>query len=166
MCINQSTEPAAFNERGQQVRLMKNIFSTASHVVIWMGVPEGDLAEFLITYVFQNQSLEDATRRDPLTTTVMLLELLELPWWQRRWVIQEYTLGLIVSMNFGCEAIEFGHFLNDIYNAMGILLIPHDSDYDYAAKRFMDTAPSVFMKLMEQESSLGPSRRISPTTNP
>jgi hypothetical protein len=150
LSINQSTEPAALIERGQQVRLMKYIFSMASHVIIWMGTPEGDLAEFLIKYAFQNQSMEEAARHDPITTTIMLSELLELPWWQRLWVIQECALGLIVSMNFGCEAIEFRHFLNDLYKTIGILLNARDSDYDYAARKLMDTAASIFMKLMNR----------------
>jgi hypothetical protein len=80
LCINQSNEVSALRERSRQVRLMKYIYSTASDVIIWMGVPEGDLAEFLVAYAFQNQSMEDAARHDFRHTIEMLRKLLELPW--------------------------------------------------------------------------------------
>jgi hypothetical protein len=115
LCINQSAEIAALKERGHQVQLMKYVYSMASHVIIWMGVPEGDLAEFLVMYAFQNQSLQDAARHDINLTIEKLLQILGLPWWQRLWVLQECALASMASMYFGCEAVEFRHFVHDIW---------------------------------------------------
>ena len=37
LCIKQSSEDGALKERGHQVELMKYVYSSASHVVFWMG---------------------------------------------------------------------------------------------------------------------------------
>lgn len=78
LSINQSIDLATLQERGHQVQLMKYIYNIASHVVIWMGVPVGVFAEFLVTYAFQNRSVVDAVRENPCGTIHMLTTLFTL----------------------------------------------------------------------------------------
>lgn len=82
ICINQNDVP----ERNQQVSKMRDIYSMASSVIVWLGeaTQNEELAFLQLRY---NLSV----RYDTLTDA--LLELLNKPYWQRVWIIQEFVLA-------------------------------------------------------------------------
>ena len=101
LCINQQDT----KERGQEVRRMGKIYSQARVVVIWLGneARESDSAMDLIRILSvacntgQGKALGDNLRqkRDLLGQGCWraLSELLDRPYWDRLWVLQEIALG-------------------------------------------------------------------------
>ncbi|KAL6712125.1 hypothetical protein ACN47E_000002 [Coniothyrium glycines] len=91
-------------ERGQQVALMRNIYTGADSVIVWLGLAEGfeELA-FLLT-------------RHPALIKVdemldSLTQLLNKPYWKRVWVVQEFVLARTVdiwcgSLHASAKALE------------------------------------------------------------
>ncbi|KAF9778519.1 hypothetical protein IL306_003971 [Fusarium sp. DS 682] len=98
LCINQSVH----GERNQQVRIMGDIYKSASQVVVWLGDAADDSH-----LVFQHLIDEDIAEGEPDHYRVLLehhsapLEakrrawnaLVKRPWFFRTWVIQEIALA-------------------------------------------------------------------------
>jgi hypothetical protein len=100
ICINQND----FEERGQQVRLMGQIYSSAEEVKIWLGPEEDDsalLEQFIPrlaevfwrsrrTQLFTDEVLFQKTKTDRSSPEwIALKRLFERPWFNRTWVVQE-----------------------------------------------------------------------------
>lgn len=114
ICIDQSN----VEERGQQIRRMRDIYAAAWHVVIWLGTHDNDseLAMIAIKHFSARMSMSNpleglsrttrtldarplfilwTTYRSLLSQEVYrsLYYLLSRPYWRRLWILQEVALG-------------------------------------------------------------------------
>lgn len=101
LCINQRD----IVERGQEVKRMGKIYRQARDVVIWLG-DEGDESDKAMDLIRtlsnacqtgQDRALGNALRQQPdllgRGCWRALSKLLDRPYWNRLWVLQEITLG-------------------------------------------------------------------------
>ncbi|KAH8712226.1 heterokaryon incompatibility protein-domain-containing protein [Phaeosphaeriaceae sp. PMI808] len=87
VCINQSN----LKERNQQVAQMRDIYTKAESVIVWLGLSRGqeELAFILAKY-------PSLLRVDEFQTE--LLSFLNKPYWTRVWVVQEFVLAKSVAV--------------------------------------------------------------------
>ena len=135
ICINQSN----FEERGQQVSRMRNIYSSAAHVVIWLGADDDDspLAMTAVKHLSARMAMGDplsglyrasrfidarplfvmwSTYKSSMREEVYraLYYLLTRQYWRRLWILQEVALGGHGSpVLCGSQCVLW----KDIYNA-------------------------------------------------
>ncbi|KAI1424889.1 HET-domain-containing protein [Xylaria sp. FL1777] len=101
ICINQDDIP----ERNEQVKKMAQIYSSASEVIIWLG-PEEEDVDLAIRQIQQADSAitrygENYGPNVPSIdagSVVSFNALLERPWFERTWIIQEAILSLPFRM--------------------------------------------------------------------
>ena len=119
LCINQKD----LEEKPSQIRLMKEIYSSAQYVFAWLGDASGDsklAMEFIpkiyhvIGYLHTNNlpitiesvtEFQDCTLRDP--TWKALISLVERKWFQRVWIIQEVVLAKRTELVCGEESVDW-----------------------------------------------------------
>jgi hypothetical protein len=104
VCINQ--HDAA--EKALQIPLMAQIYREASRVVAWLGDRPDDVALVRAVRAASRrlrarQPRLNFTMEEYLAVCADLKQLVELPWFTRRWIVQKLMLNLCVS--FWC-----GHF--------------------------------------------------------
>ncbi|KAK1689361.1 heterokaryon incompatibility protein-domain-containing protein [Colletotrichum godetiae] len=108
VCINQDDN----SERGHQVGLMKDIFSTAHFVISWIGQEEGEIA-VMFEYL---QGLKHTARRERnhyLRTQKRKFSFKDAKWfvsrpyWSRIWIVQEFTLARELWILCGPAAISW-----------------------------------------------------------
>ncbi|KAF8861593.1 HET-domain-containing protein [Acephala macrosclerotiorum] len=89
ICINQKNP----EEQGQQVQLMAKIYSNAHRVIVWLGEKTEDTNGALqdICLAANGKSTEHSKKNT-------ILNLLERPWFQRIWVLQEVAAARHVVM--------------------------------------------------------------------
>lgn len=102
ICINQQD----IAERTQQVQLMADIYSTARHVVVWLGDGNRhtDLAIRMMGSPGFCAGLDDGripTHDEIKADVVFKHDLCKRQWWQRLWVRQEFVLATRYPY-FGC----------------------------------------------------------------
>lgn len=127
VCIDQENA----KERGEQVEIMKQIYTRAARVLVWLG-PEGDetpvalqtitkLKDHIISRGLSFETLKSIKDEDPysemlgLTEHVLDVESLPIvrqiyrrPWFQRVWIVQEVTAGGSTSeVHIGPHAISW-----------------------------------------------------------
>ncbi|KAL8381601.1 hypothetical protein RB595_005742 [Gaeumannomyces hyphopodioides] len=117
VCINQGDD----GEKGRQVQFMAKIYANASRVIVWLGeaIDGGDQALEAIRMAAQEQYMgstiyrpgrqatcaqESANSSGDETNQQAILKLLERPWFQRIWVLQEVAAarGIVVK----CGSVE------------------------------------------------------------
>jgi hypothetical protein len=120
ICINQD-DP---DEKGQQVRMMGDIYRQAAFVTVWLGEASGDsnlAMDFIgelnrdLTSLRRNSvsmaSFENLERygirpmSDPAWTA--LTTLLSRPWFRRIWIVQEAVLGRQVTVSCGTKSVPW-----------------------------------------------------------
>ena len=123
VCINQDDIP----ERNSQVGLMSQIFGVATLVIAWLGEAKTNAGRVLLPYVkpsgkfkasclflsdinacwreFQSRSPE--RRRTILRAWDAILELCQLDYWTRKWIIQEVVLARNVVICYGTVKIPW-----------------------------------------------------------
>lgn len=98
VCINQ----ADIQERNQQVPMMKDIYSGAHGVTIWLG--EGDaLSDHVLDHCRNDRFVDDVekaaqsglppTREQMRVAVILQRNITRRPWWTRVWVVQEMVLA-------------------------------------------------------------------------
>ncbi|KZM23833.1 uncharacterized protein EKO05_0001071 [Ascochyta rabiei] len=96
LCINQTVN----EERSHQVAIMGRIYSSASRVIVWLGVYSGLAAEGLLwttaAYLADDLTLDTLPGYEK-----QLEELFELPYWTRIWIVQEYVLAKSIDIWLG-----------------------------------------------------------------
>ena len=107
LCIDQAND----QERNEQVTKMRNIYSQAANVVVWLGegTPSSPLAFSLVRdlYGHLNESayfgdaLLDAHRQSHWDA---LVEIMEREYWQRIWVVQEINSARSLILRCGSDA--------------------------------------------------------------
>lgn len=123
ICVNQGTEQSDLAERSHQVRLMSHIFSGATNVIAYLGVPYAGLFEALefLTVAAGGQQLhvdrltQGADWSIPQVCTA-LISFFNRPWWGRIWTVQEPIVARKVSFQFGKLEIDSDMVRRGIYN--------------------------------------------------
>ena len=122
LCINQRD----IVERGREVKRMRQIYSQATDIIIWLGNKENDSDKALTLIRIlsnsystgQDRTLGAALRQKPSLlgpgSWRALSQLLDRPYWDRLWVLQEIVLGGDKTPIFcGHQVVTWG----DLYNA-------------------------------------------------
>jgi hypothetical protein len=137
ICIDQGNALG----KATQIPLMKAVYMNATSVVAWLG-PGDDktaaafaLVEFLAQtrelYVERGEALVYRSRRDLelggraeyiiprilYPGVAALLNLLDEPFWNRCWVVQELAVARNVSLHCGTSCMSWDRFLNGIFHA-------------------------------------------------
>ncbi|KAF7958399.1 hypothetical protein EAE96_001948 [Botrytis aclada] len=106
LCINQQDD----QEKGLQIQLMPRIYGQATLVIVYLGeaADDSDLALESIRVAADD---ENEKPRNPLASKrnqESILGLLERPWFQRMWVLQE--VGLARSILIVCGSVEMNGY--------------------------------------------------------
>ncbi|KAK2006841.1 HET-domain-containing protein [Colletotrichum eremochloae] len=108
ICVNQDDTA----ERGHQVGLMKDIFSTAHLVIAWVGLEEGNI-DLLFDYLRglkhtvrreRNHYLRSQKRKFAFKDAKWFVTR---PYWSRIWIVQEFTLARELWVLCGSSAISW-----------------------------------------------------------
>jgi len=116
ICINQEDVP----ERESQVKQMRKIYQRASTVMIWLGKPRGQHLDLGTEYVKRIARAEDtdvsAIWQESTKWQQAVDELLQAPWWDRAWVVQEAFLAQHAVVQCGYHLIQFDDLCKFITN--------------------------------------------------
>ncbi|KAL8347259.1 hypothetical protein RB601_003225 [Gaeumannomyces tritici] len=117
VCIDQGNE----DEKGRQVRSMAKIYANASRVIVWLGeaVDAGDQAleairmaarEHMDPTIYQpgHQATHAHQPANSAINRQAVLKLLQRPWFQRIWVLQEVAAARNIVVKCGSVEID-GH---------------------------------------------------------
>jgi len=96
LCIDQSVNA----ERSHQVSIMGRIYSSASRVIVWLGLYSGLAAEGLmfIDVAYLSNYLTSGALWD---YEDQLEKLFNIPYWTRTWIVQEYVLAKSIEVWLG-----------------------------------------------------------------
>ncbi|EXJ82289.1 hypothetical protein A1O3_06102 [Capronia epimyces CBS 606.96] len=130
LCINQGLDPAALDERAKQIRLMRYIYTFASHIIIWLGRPPADLPDWMLAELEKGDWV-DGVIKNRASARKILHVVIDNPWWTRLWVIQESRLPERASLQLGRVSIPFRSFLDDL-RALSLSHVPISSGDDEA----------------------------------
>lgn len=121
ICIDQSNH----RERNHQVRLMSEIYSRASKVLVWLGNPktsqivDNHLAAFMQD-VTDDPSSRPTALDDPfpsrLQRLISLRQLIQNPYWRRMWIVQEIRLAQELWILHGDQMVSWRTFWKYFYN--------------------------------------------------
>lgn len=126
LCINQADE----TEKEEQIGLMRSIYSDAAGLLIWLG--EADSQSEKAMDVIDNLARYPNIRAYSMPTTdvLALRTLMERPWWDRIWIVQELILGArgdrsdTTLVRYGAKTMTWSRFIAamqrlDRYNREG-----------------------------------------------
>ncbi|KAK1775287.1 ankyrin repeat-containing domain protein [Copromyces sp. CBS 386.78] len=110
ICINQEDE----EEKGHQVQSMAKIYAKASRVIVWLGEEAAG----------SDQALEETRIAAELSTRRLdnkagILTLLQRPWFQRIWVLQEVAAARHILIKCGSAEIDGFAFCSGL-NALNL----------------------------------------------
>ena len=110
ICINQ----ANIKERNHQVQMMKDIYTNADSVSIWLGEADEDgFSDLAMDYIASLELEYGDQRRLPvcdLKTGRALRKFCFNPYWSRMWIIQEVAVAKEVTISFGTKDVDFFRF--------------------------------------------------------
>ncbi|CAO2655563.1 Nn.00g043660.m01.CDS01 [Neocucurbitaria sp. VM-36] len=139
VCINQEQN----SERSHQVSLMRDIYTGAESVIVWLGLAQSneELAFLLIRY-------PSLLRVEEMSAA--LVDLLNKSYWSRVWVVQEFVLAKTAEIwcgEFQADAANFETIWRDdrllsgfaplrqqIVNSRGWLLFMYRRDFRHSRK--------------------------------
>ncbi|KAK3347572.1 heterokaryon incompatibility protein-domain-containing protein, partial [Neurospora tetraspora] len=110
ICINQKD----LEERGHQVQSMAKIYAKASRVIVWLGeeaAGSNQALEEIRIVAERDQTLEEIRIAAELSTRrsdnkAEILTLLQRPWFQRIWVLQEVAAARHILIKCGSAEID------------------------------------------------------------
>lgn len=118
LCIDQTD----ITERSHQVGMMGKIYSSAQRVIAWLGAGQERLQDGFnfvdnecSAFHQRNKTTLTKTQKVPLWETV--LEIFNLEYWSRLWIVQEVLNAKGLSLVYGITAIHWEDiclFANDI----------------------------------------------------
>ncbi|KAF2117042.1 heterokaryon incompatibility protein-domain-containing protein [Lophiotrema nucula] len=110
ICINQDN----LVEKNHQVEMMHNIYANAKQVRVWLGKASEDSStafRFIKEEVLQFVKFETLFASPGATEKWQaLLEVMQRPWFSRRWVVQEITLARKAVIHCGQDTISWRKF--------------------------------------------------------
>ncbi|XXH00562.1 hypothetical protein Hte_006910 [Hypoxylon texense] len=104
ICIDQGDE----DEKSQQIPLMSQIYRSASSVCVWLG-DDSKGARILAAIKASTRTIQLYGRTGRWHSSDMLMlimELVKLPWFSRRWIVQEVVLNADVLLCCGQEDLS------------------------------------------------------------
>lgn len=130
VCINQSID----SEKLVQIRLMSEIYQSASHVWVWLGAAEEPAAREAVTTLFPKlREIHETIEALPERFTVepahfglpgydspawtALEKILKSPWFLRLWIVQEAALAREITCLFGHHTIDWNELDDALYHA-------------------------------------------------
>ncbi|OBS16957.1 hypothetical protein FPOA_11978 [Fusarium poae] len=102
ICINQR----CLKEKGQQFQSMAKIYTKASRVIVWLGGATPDSGQALEEIRIAAEQRTKPSPTKPSINESAILKLLEGPWFQRIWVLQEVAAALNVLIKCGPTEIS------------------------------------------------------------
>ena len=110
LCINQARD----EDKSAQVQQMRDIYCSASRVIVWLGPSSFDIAR-----VFESKGsiLRDTTFLPALNN--VLVKLLSTAWWTRIWVVQEVIEPKRVLLQSGEHTLKWEDLSELISKARG-----------------------------------------------
>ncbi|KAL9088486.1 MAG: hypothetical protein Q9165_006210 [Trypethelium subeluteriae] len=110
VCIDEDN----VTERNRQVEMMADIYGNADCVRIWLGNPSESsriAIRFIKKEVLQLQHFDELCESEQATEKwKSLLELMQRPWFSRRWVVQEVALARKAIIHCGSAKIAWNKF--------------------------------------------------------
>lgn len=110
ICLNQEDRA----EKGRQVPLMGEIYRAAKKVLIWLGSEEDHVKSAdtfaLIRRLSSDYKLKDQYERNSVT------HLLDMPWFSRRWIIQEVALARRATLYWGSSSLDLTWLMQALPN--------------------------------------------------
>ncbi|KAF2240006.1 HET-domain-containing protein, partial [Viridothelium virens] len=110
VCIDEDN----VTERNRQVEMMADIYGNADCVRIWLGNPSESsriAIRFIKKEVLQLQHFDELCESEKATEKwKSLLELMQRPWFSRRWVVQEVALARKAIIHCGSAKIAWNKF--------------------------------------------------------
>jgi Heterokaryon incompatibility protein (HET) len=110
ICINQEY----LLEKNHQVEMMSDIYGKADKVCVWLGVGDDSskaALKFIKNEVLQLQNFDDLCKSEKASAKWgALLDLMQRPWFSRRWVVQEIALARKAMIYCGDDRISWNKF--------------------------------------------------------
>ncbi|KAF2647797.1 HET-domain-containing protein [Lophiostoma macrostomum CBS 122681] len=110
ICIDQEN----LDEKNHQVEMMHQIYGKAERVCIWLGKENESsrmALQFIKREVLQLQNFDRlCDSKDASQKWRSLLELMQRPWFSRRWVVQEIALARTAVIYCGSDRISWKKF--------------------------------------------------------
>lgn len=130
VCINQ----ADIYERNHQVQIMRDVYTNADKVLVWLGESSEDsdiamhiledLSDGIIDYMAFGSDVQPSQREAVLWQPVT--NLFKRPWWARGWIVQEIVLSREAILYCGRRSIQW-----DVLNtALSRLIECHRINYE------------------------------------
>ncbi|TPX06859.1 uncharacterized protein E0L32_002355 [Thyridium curvatum] len=101
LCINQDD----VEERSRQVRIMGTIYATARNTIIHLGGLTPNVELVFAAAAGTSTRQDEAARREVLTAAA--LDILQRPWFQRVWVLQELVLSDVPWVQCGRAKVKW-----------------------------------------------------------
>jgi lipid-A-disaccharide synthase-like uncharacterized protein len=104
----------SLDEKNQQVAMMDEIYRNADRVCIWLGesTDSSQVALRFIRRIAQLQSIDFLSEgKDAPRKWAALFDLMQRPWFSRRWVVQEIALAQKARLHIGVESVTWGAFI-------------------------------------------------------
>ena len=113
ICINQDDN----DEKNAQVSLMADVYSKAQSVCVWLGEATLD-SDLALNFISRIVNLDDfdrlvADRRTPQEWAA-LSSLMRMPWFSRRWVVQEIALAARATLYCGDAYVDWSDFADAV----------------------------------------------------
>jgi hypothetical protein len=110
VCIDQSNN----YEKNHQVEMMSDIYGRAENVCVWLGEGDAD-SKMALTFikkdVLQLQNFDElCDNKEANKKWGALLNLMQRPWFSRRWVVQEIALARKAVVYCGTDQISWKKF--------------------------------------------------------
>lgn len=151
ICINQ----CGLQERVDQVRMMGDIYRQAENVNVWLGMPTpaSKLGMKILSFLAGNESL---TRDNPWETqspanvVAAINDILERPYFQRIWVVQEGALAQTTNLRVGQLLVSWdqGSPVSKFLRRLKFIQI--SPTWEYSGLRGVRLEPLIEMLTMSQ----------------
>ncbi|ETS74863.1 hypothetical protein PFICI_13347 [Pestalotiopsis fici W106-1] len=152
VCINQQD----ISDKSKQIPVMAQIFSAASRVLVWLGTSlEGQRSLVDIKKALRFSS-RDSQRIEAHLSNLesSFSNLVKLPWFSRRWIIQEVVLAADAVMMCGAEEIDLIHLFRVMHglvrkSKLPPALVPLDTISKLWKTWVFDSKPEGGLRLLE-----------------
>jgi hypothetical protein len=158
ICISQED----FEERHAQVSIMRQIYSTAENVFVWLGIstPECDLALDYIAQIVDKSSLTNPSRSfsyRPMWTNEegrAVLALCQRAYWTRVWIVQEIMNAKCIRVFCGSKSLAWENFGSVFQSLKSIELKGWFFRLSYGAEVLASPAAIIFWQKERWDKSL------------